>query len=380
MTAAVAEELAHQPAAAAAIAAALASPSHAYLFTGPAGSGKRDAARRFAAELLAAGAADPASARDRALQDPSPHPDLEWLEPVGARHQVDDIRDRVVSRVNHRPYEGERRVFVIAAAESMGPESQNALLKTLEEPADAVTLILVADELAAILPTVRSRCQEVGFVAPPPEVAAAMLGAGEDGVVAVRLAGGDINRARYLLTDEGRELRAMAENLARATIADRLGEAPWAPIVEFAAAEGERASDEFVERARQAGEEFGDADTREGKRRVKDASDDAKRVARRERTRIIDLALALVCAWWRDVAVYGESNGDVEGLLLASDREELIAADAAGLDPIAARRAAELAMQARSRLRVNVTEELAFEAMCFRAAYLFGRGRQGGRG
>src|SRR5690606_14611091 len=75
---ALAEALAEQPAARLALAAALGAPSHAYLFAGAPGSGKRAAARAFAAELLADGAEDPDSARRRALADPSPHPDLTW--------------------------------------------------------------------------------------------------------------------------------------------------------------------------------------------------------------------------------------------------------------------------------------------------------------
>ena len=76
----------HQPRAGATLGAALAEPGHAYLFRGPPGSGKADAARAFAAELLAAGAPDPDDARRRALLDPSPHPDLGWLRPPGAQH------------------------------------------------------------------------------------------------------------------------------------------------------------------------------------------------------------------------------------------------------------------------------------------------------
>src|SRR5512132_3117216 len=81
-----------QPAARAALAAALASPVHAYLLAGPHGAGKRGAARAFAAELLADGAPDPDDARRRALADPSPHPDLVWLAPRGTQHLVDDVR------------------------------------------------------------------------------------------------------------------------------------------------------------------------------------------------------------------------------------------------------------------------------------------------
>ena len=72
---ALTEATRHQPRAALALTAALGSPGHAYLFRGPRGSGKAAAARAFAAELLAEGAADRDDARRRALLDPSPHPD-----------------------------------------------------------------------------------------------------------------------------------------------------------------------------------------------------------------------------------------------------------------------------------------------------------------
>ena len=95
MGAALTEATEHQPRVRAALGAALESgPSHAYLFRGPPGAGKRAAARAFAAELLAGGAEDPEDARRRALLDPSPHPDLVWLAPSGAQHLVDPRRTR----------------------------------------------------------------------------------------------------------------------------------------------------------------------------------------------------------------------------------------------------------------------------------------------
>jgi DNA polymerase-3 subunit delta' len=132
----------HQPRARVALTAALAGePTHAYLFRGPRGSGKRAAARAFAAEILAAAAADPEDARRRALLDPSPHPDLVWLTPAGAQHMVEEVRERVIRAAAYRPFEGGKRVFVVEAAEAMRDESQNALLKTLEEPPGFVHLI-----------------------------------------------------------------------------------------------------------------------------------------------------------------------------------------------------------------------------------------------
>ncbi|HSC20744.1 MAG TPA: hypothetical protein VLC07_03360, partial [Solirubrobacterales bacterium] len=96
----------HQARARVALSAALAGePSHAYLFRGPRGSGKRAAARAFAAEVLAAASADPEDARRRALLDPSPHPDLVWLAPTGAQHMVEEVRERVIRAAAYRPFE-----------------------------------------------------------------------------------------------------------------------------------------------------------------------------------------------------------------------------------------------------------------------------------
>src|SRR5688572_26341608 len=145
---ALAEVTEHQPGARVALEAAVASPHHAYLFVGPRGTGKRQAARAFAAELLATGAPDADDARRRALIDPSPHPDLVWLVPPGTQHLVEDVRERVIKGASYRPFEGEHRVFVIEAAEAMGDESQNALLRTLEEPPPFVHLVLLSSEPA----------------------------------------------------------------------------------------------------------------------------------------------------------------------------------------------------------------------------------------
>ncbi|HEU4944562.1 MAG TPA: hypothetical protein VFT10_05305, partial [Solirubrobacterales bacterium] len=110
----------HQPRARVALTAALASgPSHAYLFRGPRGAGKSLVARAFAAEILAVGASDAEDSRRRALIDPSPHPDLVWLRPRGAQHMVEEVRERVIRAASYRPFEADKRVFVIEAAEQM---------------------------------------------------------------------------------------------------------------------------------------------------------------------------------------------------------------------------------------------------------------------
>ncbi len=355
----------HQSRARVALTAALASgPSHAYLFRGPRGAGKRAAARSFAAEILASAADDPDDTRRRALLDPSPHPDLVWLVPRGAQHLVEEVRERVIRASAYRPFEGGKRVFVVEAAEAMRDESQNALLKTLEEPPEFVHLILLSSEPEALLETVASRCQPVDFAPLPAEVLERKLveGSGDGGAsaeeaaAAARLAAGDLERARLLLGERGRELRAEVERCLAAALAGELSSAPWRALLDRAEGAGEDAE----AATREALEEEAESGL---KRTARDISDEAKRAGRRRRTEILDLGLELCAAWLRDLAAIGAG---AEEIAFNRDRLELLGSQAAGLDPAAARAGAELVQETRRSFELNVSEELALEALFFR--------------
>ena len=123
---------------------------------------------------------DPASARARVAS--GAHPDLTWVAPSGAHEiLVGDIDGPVVSAASKTPFEAGCRVFVIERVDELGDEAANRMLKTLEEPASFVHLILLSDRLAEVLPTIRSRCQLVRFDAPTVrETAAALEALGED--------------------------------------------------------------------------------------------------------------------------------------------------------------------------------------------------------
>jgi DNA polymerase III subunit delta' len=383
----------HQSRARLALSAALASgPSHAYLLRGPRGAGKAAAARAFAAEILATGAADPEDARRRALLDPSPHPDLVWLRPPGAQHMVEDVRERVIRAASYRPFEAEKRVFVIEAAEAMRDESQNALLKTLEEPPDFVHLILLTSEPAALLETIASRCQPIDFAPLPPDAIEAQLAgssSAEEVEAAARLSCGDLARARFLLSDSGRALRsaalawgavggdsadatprgsAVASEIASGASRSVSGESPptalsspWRALLDAAEDAGDKA--EAV--SRKALEEDAEAGV---KRSTRDITDEAKRAGRRRRTEILDLGLELVAAWFRDLAATAAGAADV---IYSRDRLDELQACAASLDPAQPRRAMELVQDTRRRLDLNVSEELALEALAFRLAAVF---------
>jgi len=361
MSTALAEATEHQGRARVTLTAALANePSHAYLFRGPRGSGKRAAARAFAAEVLAAASADPEDARRRALLDPSPHPDLVWLAPTGAQHMVEEVRERVIRAAVYRPFEGGKRVFIVEAAEAMRDESQNALLKTLEEPPEFVHLILLSSEGEGLLETVASRCQVVDFAPLPAEVLErelAELGASPDeAAAAARLAAGDLERAQLLLSPQGRELRTDVERCLTATLEGNCASAPWKGLLDRAKAAGDEA--EAV--AREALEEESKAGI---KRSAKDITDGAKRAGRRRRTEVLALAFELCATWLRDLATVASG---AEEVAFNRDRLDVLRSQAQGMDAGHARDGAALVQETRRGLDLNVSEELALEALFFR--------------
>jgi DNA polymerase III subunit delta' len=350
----------HQPRAALSLAAALTSPGHAYLFRGPRGSGKAAAARAFAAELLADGSPDPDDARRRALLDPSPHPDLVWLRPPGAQHLVEDVREQVIRASSLSPAEGLHRVFVIEEAEDLRDESQNALLKTLEEPAPFAHLILICSEPEQLAETILSRCTPIEFGPLTPAAVSETLGKGPEADAAARLAGGDAELARLLVDERGVALRAIAEEAARAPRSGSVSE-PWRALLSAASEAGEAVGAEEERRLLEEAE----TSARRGRKGklTREAIEQVRRTERRARTQSLDLGLALCCAWYRDLAAIASGADDV---VLNTDRLSQLGEDAEGLDPARARAALEWVLDTRRRLRVNVSEELALEALWLR--------------
>ncbi len=139
---------------------------HALLFSGPAGVGKATAAREVAKALLCAGgpAAYCGSCGPCRRVDAGTHSDLYILAPQAQKASitVEEIRD-ISRRLYESPMEGSRKAAIIDPADLMTVGAQNALLKTLEEPPDDTTIILIAENTDALLPTVRSRCRRVDF-------------------------------------------------------------------------------------------------------------------------------------------------------------------------------------------------------------------------
>jgi DNA polymerase III subunit delta' len=345
-------------------------PSHAYLFHGPAGVGKRTVARAFAAELLAFGAADGDDVRLRVAH--GTHADLTWVRPSGAHvMRVDDVEGPVVSAATRTPFEAKRRVFVLERVDTMNDEVANRLLKTLEEPASFVHLILLTDAVGRVIETVVSRCQAVRFEPLPSGRIASLLA--ESGVpeerarACARLALGNASRARYLASPEGEELRAEADAFVAAALGDRSSAEPWRPLLVRAeasrAAEEERIATEA--RSRLELEPKG----RERRALEKDFEEAAKRDGRRAMRESLELSLSLTGLIFRDLVCVAE---EADAAVLANDRIPALAERARSRDPRKLRAAAERCEEVRQSLELNVTEDLALSTLGFRLAALTG--------
>ncbi|MGQ0679624.1 MAG: DNA polymerase III subunit [Actinomycetota bacterium] len=135
-------------------------PIGTYLFIGPAGTGKRSAARMLAAALVCPSACGDCAGCSRASRDI--HPDVMVLQPEGFTFPVEALRS-AASAAAQTPLEGAHRVFIVEEAGRVPERSQNALLKALEEPNPSVVWILLAESAEQFLPTILSRCQIVNF-------------------------------------------------------------------------------------------------------------------------------------------------------------------------------------------------------------------------
>ncbi len=340
-------------------------PTHAYLFNGPRGVGKREAARAFAAALLADQANDPDSAHGRAMR--GAHPDLTWVTPSGAHEMLlADIAEPVVRGATRTPMEATRRVFVIERVETMSDAVANSMLKTLEEPAQFVHFILLTSEPERVLPTIFSRCQSVRFDAIPAAAIAQQLET--DGVDPLRaascaaLCGGDVELAKELATDEGDAMRSEAGRIVGCALRGVSGrERPWEGVLARATSAGELAEQQLIEELTVALEAFPSG--REKTAAQKEGEQAAHRTARRVRSDSLERSLSICSLLLRDIAAVAAGAPD---MILARDREESIVRSAAGRQIGPLLDSVQAVEDTRRQLTRNVAEELTLQALSFR--------------
>ena len=185
--------------------------THSWLFTGPPGSGRSNAAVAFAAALLCEQGGCATCINCTSVADGS-HADIELIRTEGLSIKVDEVRE-LITRTSWSPSVGNYRVVVIEDADRLTESAANALLKVIEEPGARTVWLLCAPTLTDVIPTIRSRCRHLTLRTPSISAVAKLL-IERDGIdpmmadFAASAAQGHIGRAKYLATNkEARETR-----------------------------------------------------------------------------------------------------------------------------------------------------------------------------
>jgi DNA polymerase-3 subunit delta' len=342
--------------------------SHAYLFAGPAGAGKTEAALAFAAGLACSDGGCGACSTCRRVQK-GLHPDVEIVSPEGNVIRIDEVRD-INRHAAYRPYEvGVRaKVYVFLQAENFNAEAAGAFLKTLEEPPAHVHFVLVSDHPEKLVPTIASRCQLVTFSpVPVPVLAADLVGrfglSAREADLIARVAGGNLSEARDLaISESARRQRDQLLDFAR--------DLPTADLMDTQVALDEvmntidkRAQERLAESAgelQQALEWAGDARTR--KWLEKRHEEKLKRQQRRLATQGLQTVTRVFAGWYRDLALV--STGAEEAALNQDRLDELRAVALPG-GLLSYTRAVIAIRQTQDRLRYNVDARCAIGDMFY---------------
>src|SRR6516164_2439387 len=351
--------------------------THAWLFTGPPGSGRSVAARAFAAALLCpyGGCGQcPSCHQVRA----GTHADLMLVRPDGLSYGVKQTRSLVL-RAAGVPSGGRWQVVLFEDADRATEQAANALLKAIEEPPPRTVWLLCAPSAEELVTTIRSRCRLVTLRTPPSAAVAEVLTA--DGVdagtalAAARAAQGHIGRARRLATDP-EAARRRDEVLAAPARLTGIGPAFAAAAALVKAAETEAAAitEELDTPEREAlRRAFGEGSTGKGVAKairgsagaMRELEDRQKSRATRLKRDALDRALLDLAAFYRDVLAV-QLGAEVD--LTSAGHEKDVKRQAESSRPEASVRRIEAVMACRERLELNVAPLLAVEEMALALA------------
>jgi DNA polymerase-3 subunit delta' len=343
--------------------------THAWLFTGPPGSGRSTAARAFAAALQCPfGGCGDSEACHTALA--GTHADVEVVNTRKLSIGVDDART-LVSRAGRHPAGGRWQVLVVEDADRLTDQAGNALLKAIEEPTPRTVWLLCAPAVDDVLPTVRSRCRHLSLRTPPTAAVAEVL-VRRDGVdpamasFAARAAQGHIGRARRLATDEDARLRRHAVLRLPLSLQELSGALRAAgDLVDAATAEADEqaatlATSEADDMRRALGVGAGGKQPAGAAAALKELEGEQKKRATRTKRDSIDRALVDLAGFYRDVLAV-QADAGVE--LVNEEMRDAVAGVARSSTPEATLRRIDAILAARTAIDANVAPLLAVEAM-----------------
>ncbi|MFC4854449.1 DNA polymerase III subunit delta' [Actinophytocola glycyrrhizae] len=350
--------------------------AHAWLFTGPPGSGRSVAARAFAAALqceTGKGCGECAGCRTTMA---GTHADVHVVVPEGLSISVSEMRS-LVQIAARRPTGARWQVVIITDADRLTEGAANALLKAVEEPPERTVFLLAApsDHPEDVPVTIRSRCRHLGLRTPAPKAIADVLES-RDGVPAdmarwaASVCGGHVGRARRLARDEA--ARSRRESVLRIPLnlrrladvfdcADVLVKAAEADANQVSGTRDEAEKEALKTAMGHGGTGKGAASaTRGSAGAIKELERRQKSRATRTQRDAIDLALVDLAAFYRDVLVVSSGS---DATLNHPDRERDARQAAASWPPESTLRRLEAVLACREAMELNVKPRIAIEAM-----------------
>lgn len=342
--------------------------THAWLFTGPPGSGRSNAAIAFAAALVCKDSGC-SKCNDCMSTITGSHADVELIKTEGLSIKIDEVRE-LISRASWAPSVANWRVVVIEDADRLTDSAANALLKVIEEPGLRTVWLLCAPTLTDVLPTIRSRCRHLALRTPSTRAIANLLIERDaiDPKVAdfvARASGGHIGRARYLATDlnakQNREsilkLPFMLKDVASAFKAAQI-------LVDAAKNEAlsdsEKKDEVEITKLKEAWGATGSRLAAGGSKAIKELEKEQKSRSTRMVRDYLDRALLDLSTLYRDVLLVQSGSSDS---LINQDLKEQINKLAVSFGPERTLKKIEAILKTRTNLAQNAAPLLLIEAL-----------------
>ena len=344
--------------------------THAWVFTGPPGSGRSSAAVAFAQALICPNNGC-GTCNDCNSAKTHGHPDVEIIHTEGLSIKVEEVRE-LLTRVAWAPSMGGWRVVVMEDADRLTESAANALLKAIEEPGTRTVWLLCAPTLHDVLPTIRSRCRHLQLRTPSLEAVTEVL-INRDHIApgmaefAARVSQGHIGRAKYLATNESvrsnrKTIMQLPLQLGSLAAAFQAGQT----LVDLATTEANASSDERDEReVEKLQEAYGKGATGRGMatggaKAVKELEKEQKSRSTRMVRDSIDGALLDIATFYRDVMMVQSGNTDS---MINTDMREQIESYAANSPTHSTIYKINAIMEARENLARNSAPLVTCEAL-----------------
>ncbi|MEJ0014053.1 MAG: DNA polymerase III subunit delta' [Actinomycetota bacterium] len=343
--------------------------THAWLFTGPPGSGRSNAALAFAAALLCPNSGCNNCIDCRAALN-GVHVDVELIKTEGLSIKIDEIRE-LITRSSWTPSVAQYRVVVIEDADRLTESAANALLKAIEEPGLRTVWLLCAPTLTDVMPTIRSRTRNLTLRTPSIKAVTNLL---ESELIqpkiaefAARASQGHIGRARYLANNS--EARTKRTDILKLplTITDIASAFKCAQLLVDAAkqeaeADAEKRNDVETAALKEAWGQQGTRLVQGGARAVKELEKEQKSRQTRMVRDYLDRALLDIATFYRDILLFQSGMSSDDAFINSDMRLEIESAARNSLAEITLQKL-EAIMKTRTNLARNAAPLLAVEAL-----------------